>query len=78
MILVAVSQHNASYLLFVLFKICEIGYNKVNAEHIVIGERKTAVDDEYIVTALIYIDILAYFVYAAERHNPDRRFSALL
>ena len=76
MILVTVRQHNAPYLLPVLFKIGEVGDNKIDTEHIVIGEGKSAIYDEYIVTALVDVDVLAYLVYAAERHNPYGRLSA--
>ena len=77
-VLVAVRQHNAPYLLPVLFKIGEVGDNKIDTEHIVIGEGKSAIYDEYIVTALVDVDVLAYLVYAAERHNPYGCLSAAL
>ena len=78
MILVTVGEHYAPYLLLVFFEICEIGDNKVYTEHIIIGERKSAVNDEYIVAAFVNVNVLAYLVYAAERHNSYRCLSAFL
>ena len=77
-VLVTVRQHNTPYLLPVLFEIGEVGDNKIDTEHIVIGKSKSAIYDEYIVTALVNVDVFAYLVYAAERHNPYGCLSAAL
>ena len=77
MILMTVGEYHAPNLFLVLFKVGEIGYNKVYAEHIIVGECKSAVNDENIVTALININVLAYLIHTAERHYPYRRFSAV-
>ena len=78
MIFMTVSQHHTSYLFLVLFKISKIGYNKIYTEHIIIGECKSAVDNEYIVAAFVNVNILAYLIHTAERHNSYRCFSAFL
>ena len=62
MVLVTVSYKYTSYFINVLFNICEIGNNKVNAQHIGVGESKAAVHQNHIVAALIKSHILTDFV----------------
>ena len=66
MVLVAVGYNNTPDLFGVLFDIGEIGNNQVDTRHILIGKRKTAVDDEHIVAVFIERHILSDFVYTAE------------
>ena len=46
--------------------------DRVNTEHIVIGEGKSAIYDEYIVTALVNVDVFAYLVYACLLYTSGR------
>ena len=77
-VLVAVRQDHAAHALLVFHEIAHVRDDHVDAVHVVVGEGKSAIYDEYIVTALVDVDVLAYLVYAAERHNPYGCLSAAL
>ena len=62
MVLMGMGQNYALYLILVLYDICHVGYDKIDAEKLVIGECHAAVDDEHIVTVFKYGHILADLV----------------
>ena len=78
MILVAVGDDNALYLICVALDIGKIWYDQVDAGHIGIGERQTAVDKEHIVLVFIEGHILADLVEAAEERYLYRQLSLAL
>ena len=78
MILVAVGDNNALYLICVTLDIGKIGYDQVDAGHIGVGERQTAVDKEHIVLVFIEGHILADLVEAAEERYLYRQLSLAL
>ena len=78
MILVAVGDDNALYLICVALDIGKIGYDQVDARHIGVGERQTAVDKEHIVLVFIEGHILADLVEAAEERYLYRQLSLAL
>ena len=49
MVLVTVRKNYALYFFSVVYKICHIGNNEVNSEHVVAREAETAVNNDYIV-----------------------------
>ena len=73
MVLVSVGYKYASYLVRVAYEVGDIGYNEVDARHIIVGKAHAAVDDYYIVTVLDAGHILAYLVDTAERVNSERK-----
>ena len=72
MILVSVSYKNTLYLVGILHRIREIGNYKVNAEHIGVGECKSAIDKYHIALTFIERHILADLVKAAEERDIYR------
>ena len=71
MILVTVCYKNTANLFRILYKIGYIGYNEIDAEHILVGESHSRVDDYNIVPVLKHGDILSYLTKSAERHNTE-------
>ena len=71
-ILVAVGYNYSAETVAVLLKIREIRNNQVNAGHVVVRERKSAVNDEHIVAAFVNVKVLANLVKSAERGEPYR------
>ena len=69
MILMSVGDDNTPDLIPVFLKIGEIGNNKIDTEHIRLGESKTAVYNYNIIFKFIYRDILADLVQAAEKSD---------
>ena len=72
MILMTVGDENTLDFVGILNSIAEIGNNQINAEHIGIGERKSAVNEYHITLTLIERHILADLVKSAQKCNPDR------
>ena len=70
-ILMSVGDNNTPDLVPVFLKIGEIGNNKINSEHISLGESKTAVHDHDIIFKFIDRDVLADLVQAAEEADLD-------
>ena len=68
MILVPVSDKNTAQLFAVFHDVGKIGYYMVNAQHIGVGEGKTAVYDNHILAVLDNGHVLAYLVQTAERN----------
>ena len=77
MILVPVSYKNTLYLIGILHRIGKIGNYKVNAEHIGVGKRKSAIDKYHIALTFIERHILADLVKTAEESNIYRRIVLL-
>ena len=66
-ILMTVSDYNASYSCGILLNIGKIGDNQVNAGHIAVREGKTAVNDKNVVAAFKEGHVLADLVQTAQR-----------
>ena len=71
MVLVSVSDENTSDLVCVFFDISEIRDYEVDARHILIGEGKAAIDEDYIVFIFKKSNVFAYLIKAAEKGNSD-------
>ena len=71
MILVSVGQQDTADPIRILFQIRNIGDNQIYAKHIIVGERKTAVHDDHVVTVFQNGDIFADLVQAAQHHNAE-------
>ena len=65
MVLMSVGYDDSAYPVRVALDICEIGKHEVDSEHILIRERKSAVDKEHILAVLKQSHILAHFIQAA-------------
>ena len=73
MILVTVGDDHAADLVAVLLDIGVVGDDHIHAEHIAVGERHTAVEDDHIALALEHRHVLADLVQTAEEGDADRR-----
>ena len=71
MVLVAVSDHDAHNLLFSFFKIGDVWYDKVDSEHLVVGEHEPAVDHEDGVLVLEGVHIFTNFPQTAKGNIPQ-------
>ena len=69
MVLVAVGNQNAFYLVSIFQNISKIRDNEVNAEHFRVGERKSAVDQQHVAVARIKRHVFADFVKAAQESD---------
>ncbi len=69
MVLMSVCNENTFELVGVALDICEIGNDKVNAEHIAVWERETAVYDDNIIIVLYESHVFSYFVKSAEKSD---------
>ena len=65
MILMSVGYDDSAYPVRIALDICEIGKHEIDSEHILIRERKSAVDKEHILAVLKQSHILAHFIQAA-------------
>lgn len=65
MILMSVGYDDSAYPVRVALDIGEIGKHEVDSEHILIRERKSAVDKEHILAVLKQSHIFAHFIQAA-------------
>ena len=72
-VLMTVSQEQTAYLSGVLFKICRVGYDKVNARHTVFGKSQSAVDDDDVVIVFENGHVLSDPVNSAKRYDAERR-----
>ena len=72
MILMSVSYNDTLYLFSVFLKIGEIRNNKVNAEHIGLGKRKSAVNNNNVILKFIDRDVLAYLIKSSEKSYLNR------
>ena len=72
MVLVAVGQDDAAHRLPVLLQVRDVGDDEVDAEHLGLGEREAAVDDEDLVVDLDDGDVLADLAHPAERDDAQR------
>ena len=70
-VLVAVREHDAANLVRVADKIGKIRHDKVDPQHIVVGEAESAVDDEDAVAVFEHREVLADFIEAAERDDAE-------
>ena len=68
MVLVTVGYKQTAKLFLVIFEIAEIGNNKIDAEHIVLGEGDAAIDDYYIVLVFKSGTVHTYSVDTAEEY----------
>lgn len=66
MVFMAVGNDDTTDFLFVLYKITHIGNNQVDAEHIVIREGKTGIDDDDIFSVLNDRHVLTDFAQASQ------------
>ena len=73
MVLMAVGDDHAADAVAVLLQIGEIRDDQIDAEHIAVGERHTAVNDHDIALALKHGEVLADLVETAEEGDLDRR-----
>ena len=71
-VFMSVRQHDATHLVPICFYIGEIRNDNINARHITVWKRQTAVQNEHIVAAFKHGHILSDFVQAAQRNNPNR------
>ena len=69
MVLVTVGDENTADFVYVVYKVGKIGDNQVNAQHIVIGEADTAVDNYNVLAAFDNRDVLSDFVKTAQGEN---------
>ena len=65
MILMSVGYDDSAYPVRVALDIGEIGKHEVDSEHILIRERKSAIDKEHILAVFKQCHILAHFIQAA-------------
>ena len=73
MVLVPVGDEKPLDFILVFFKIGEIGNYKINAEHFIIRERHSAVNNDDFVFILINCHIFSDFAKSAERYYFKRR-----
>ena len=73
MVLVTVSQHDASHLVKILLNIGKIRNNKVNSQHIAVRKRHSAIYDKDIALALYERDIFSDFIKSAQKRHLHRR-----
>ena len=73
MILVSVCDDKSLHLVNILFQIGSVRNDKIDAEHIVLREGKTAVHDHDTVSVLERSDIHADLLQASQRDDPDSR-----
>ena len=81
MIFVTVGYDQSLDLVAVVLDIFEIRQNNVDAEHIVVGEHESAVDDDRLVFIFEHCHVLTDFTESADRDNlklvPGRSALAL-
>jgi hypothetical protein len=65
-VLVAVRDDDAAQLVFVLEQVSYVRYEKVDSQHLVLGEHHAAVDDEDVFAVFDGHHVLADFAEAAE------------
>ena len=68
-VLVAVGDEHAAQLALVLHQIGEIGDDRIDAVHVLVGEAHAAVDDDHVLAILQNGDVLADLIQAAQRDN---------
>ena len=73
MILMSVRDHHAADLVAVLLEIGVIRNDQIDAQHIAVGERHTAVDEDDIVLTLEHSQVLADLVESAEERHAYGR-----
>ena len=71
MILVSVCQNKSLDLLCIADQVRDVIDNEVYAEHIVIGESKSAINDEYIVAVFKDGQVFSDFTQTAERNDAQ-------
>ena len=72
MILMTVSDNNASDLITISFNVSKIRYNDVDARHISIRECETAVKNEHIISTFKNCHIFSDLVQTSERYDTYR------
>ena len=70
-VLVTVCYEHAHDLVGVLFEVGEIGYHKVDAGHVLLGEPQPAVHDQDVRAVFDDGDVLADLVLSSEHHYPE-------
>ena len=70
-VLMAVGQKHAADAVLVLDEIGYVGNDQIHAQHVLFGEDGAAVHDQHILAVFHHGDILAKFVYAAQRNNAE-------
>ena len=70
-VLVTVRYKYSAHLVDILFKIAYVGDHKVDSEHIVVGERDSAVYHYYIVLVFENCKVFSYFIESAQHHHSQ-------
>ena len=71
MILVPVSNDKALDLVNIFFQICDVRDDQVDAEHIILGERQAAVDDNNAVLIFESGDVHTNLFQSAQGYDPE-------
>ena len=74
MILMTVSDDHAADPVAVLLDVGIVGDDHIDAQHIAVGERHAAVEDDHVALALEHCHVLSDLVQTAEKGDADRGF----
>ena len=73
-VLMTVGQYDTAHALHILLNVAEIGDHQIHAEHIAVGKRHAAIDDDDIVLTLDQCDVFSDLIQTAQKGYAHRRF----